>query len=48
MVYTKTFELDKNIATVTGLLFTSDKDDLLYYRGSQKWRSIKKKFPGEL
>ena len=36
MVYSKTFELDKNIATVTGLLFTSDKDDLLYYRGSQK------------
>ncbi len=36
MVYSKTFELDKNIAAVTGLLFTSDKDDLLYYRGSQK------------
>lgn len=33
---TKTFELDKNIKSVKGLLLTSDKDDLLYYRGSQK------------
>ncbi len=33
---TKTFELDKNIVAVNGLLLTSDKDDLLYYRGSQK------------
>lgn len=32
----KTFELDKTIAFVKGMLFTSDKDDLLYYRGSQK------------
>lgn len=32
----KTFELDKTIAFVKGVLFTSDKDDLLYYRGSQK------------
>ena len=36
MVYSKTFELDKNIVSVKGILFTSDKDDLLYYRGSQK------------
>jgi hypothetical protein len=33
---TKTFELDKNIKSVKGVLVTSDKDDLLYYRGSQK------------
>ena len=33
---TKNFELDKNIKAVKGLLVTSDKDDLLYYRGSQK------------
>jgi hypothetical protein len=33
---TKTFELDKNIKSVKGLLLTSDKDDLLYYRGSQR------------
>lgn len=32
----KSFELDKNIVAVNGLLLTSDKDDLLYYRGSQK------------
>lgn len=34
--FSKTFELDKNIVSVKGILFTSDKDDLLYYRGSQK------------
>ena len=33
---TKTFELDKNITGIHGLLFTSDRDDLMYYRGSQK------------
>jgi hypothetical protein len=32
----KTFELDKNIKSVRGVLVTSDKDDLLYYRGTQK------------
>jgi hypothetical protein len=36
VVTSKTFELDKNIALVRGLLFTSDRDDLLYYRGSNK------------
>lgn len=35
-IFSKTFELDKTIAFVKGILFTSDKDDLLYYRGSQK------------
>ena len=35
-VHSKTFELDKNITLVHGLLFTSDRDDLLYYRGSNK------------
>lgn len=33
---TQTFELDKTIKSVCGLLLSSDKDDLLYYRGSQK------------
>lgn len=33
---TKTFELDKTITGIKGVLVTSDKDDLLYYRGSQK------------
>lgn len=31
-----TFELDKDITTVKGLLLSSDRDDLLYFRGSQK------------
>ncbi len=35
-VHSKTFELDKNIVSIHGLLFTSDRDDLLYYRGSNK------------
>ncbi|HBF89367.1 MAG TPA: hypothetical protein DDX39_12065 [Bacteroidales bacterium] len=32
----QTFELDKTIVSVKGLLLTSDMDDLLYYRGSQR------------
>ena len=35
-IFSKSFDLDKNIVSVKGILFTSDKDDLLYYRGSQK------------
>lgn len=35
-IFSKSFELDKNIVSVKGILFTSDKDDMLYYRGSQK------------
>jgi hypothetical protein len=35
-VYSKTFDLDKSVTAVKGVLFTSDKDELLYYRGSQK------------
>lgn len=31
-----TFELDKNIAFVKGVLVTSSHDEHLYYRGSQK------------
>ena len=34
--YVSVFELDKSIKYIRGLLLTSDKDDLLYYRGSQK------------
>ena len=30
------FELDKNVTRITGLLLTSDREDLLYHRGSQK------------
>lgn len=32
----QTFELDKNIHSVHGVLVTSSHDDLLYYRGSQR------------
>jgi hypothetical protein len=35
-VVTQTFELDKNITNIKGILLTSDKDDLMYYRGSQR------------
>jgi hypothetical protein len=34
--YSKTFDLDKNIISIHGILFTSDRDDLIYYRGSNK------------
>jgi len=34
--YSQTFELDKTIKFVKGVMLTADKDDLLYYRGSQK------------
>ncbi len=30
------FELDKDIKQVLGILATSDREDLLYYRGTQK------------
>ncbi|MBK7763672.1 MAG: hypothetical protein IPI46_09905 [Bacteroidetes bacterium] len=30
------FELDKNVTRITGLMLTSDREDLLYHRGSQK------------
>lgn len=35
-ISSKTFELDKNVEKVHGMLFTSDRDDLMYYRGSGK------------
>ena len=40
----RTFELDKNIKAVKGLLITSDKDDLLYFRGTQKIEINKEEF----
>jgi hypothetical protein len=39
-----TFELEKNIVKVHGVLVTSDKDDLLYYRGTQKIEINKEEF----
>lgn len=35
-VHSKTFELDKTVSKVHGILFASDRDDLMYYRGSGK------------
>ena len=35
--FSKTFELDKNVTAVHGILFASDRDDLMYYRGSGKF-----------
>jgi hypothetical protein len=35
-LHTKTFELDKTVEKVHGVLFSSDRDDLTYYRGSAK------------
>lgn len=32
----QTFELDKDITHINGLLLTCNRDDLLYYRGSQR------------
>jgi len=34
--FTQTFELEKTITKIKGLLFTSDRDDLLYYRGAAR------------
>jgi hypothetical protein len=34
--YSKNFELDKTIVCIRGLLFTSNKDDMMYFRGSQR------------
>jgi hypothetical protein len=32
----RTFELDKDIKVIKGILLTSNKDEQLYYRGTQK------------
>ena len=36
VVTSKTFEFDKNVVAVHGVLLTSNRDDLMYYRGSAK------------
>ena len=36
VVHSKTFELDKTVEKIHGILFTSNRDDLLYYRGTAK------------
>lgn len=35
-IFSQTFELDKNIIFIKGVLLTADKEDLLYFRGSQR------------
>lgn len=46
--YSQTFELDKTITKINGILFSSDRDDLLYYRGSQRVEINKEEiFPRE-
>ena len=35
-ITSQTFELDKTVEKVHGILFASDRDDLMYYRGSSK------------
>ena len=33
---TQTFELDKNVTAIFGVLLTSDHEDLMYYRGAHR------------
>ncbi len=40
----RNFELDKNVKLIHGLLLTSNRDDLLYYRGQQKIEINKEEF----
>lgn len=40
----KVFELDKDILSIKGILVTADKDELLYYRGTQKIEINKEEF----
>jgi hypothetical protein len=42
--YSKTFELDKTIVAVKGVLLTADRDEQLYFRGSQKIEINKEEF----
>lgn len=47
-VFTQSFELDKNITFIKGILLTADKEDMLYYRGSQRIEVNKQEvFPEE-
>ena len=47
-VFSGSFELDKTITFIKGILLTADKEDMLYYRGSQKIEVNKQEvFPEE-
>lgn len=43
-IQSKVFELDKDILSIKGILVTADKDELLYYRGTQKIEINKEEF----
>lgn len=34
--FSEKFELDKNVKSITGIVITSDREDLLFHRGTQK------------
>ena len=34
--HTQEFELDKSVGVILGIQFTSDRDDLMFHRGTQK------------
>lgn len=40
----RTFELDKDVVSIKGVLITSDRDDLIYFRGSQRIEINKEEF----
>lgn len=42
--YSKSFELDKTITAIKGVLISSSKDDLAYFRGQQKIEINKDEF----
>lgn len=43
-IQSRVFELDKYILSIKGILVTADKDELLYYRGTQKIEINKEEF----
>jgi hypothetical protein len=43
-IQSRVFELDKDILSIKGILVTADKDELLYYRGTQKIEINKEEF----
>jgi hypothetical protein len=42
--YSKSFELDKTITAIKGLLISSNREDLVYFRGTQKIEINKDEF----
>ena len=45
-IFTESFELDKNVVAIKGMKIDADRNDLAYYRGSQRMEISKKEiFP---